>query len=429
MKVMADHSAIVDLNARTVEPQAFIDAQIYAAEQENIFSRCWLYLGHESQLQQPGDFITSYMGEEAVIVWRGSDGKIRAFLNSCRHRGMKVCRTDEGNSKRVSCPYHGWTYSADGRLVGVPDKQKYGSRFNADEWGLIEVPRLDMYAGLIFGSLDAGVVSLDEYLGEIKWYLDTQFRRTSRGRVVFPGVQKWTLDINWKIGAEQFAGDNYHAPIVHSSAARLGLLGEPSRFARTAPYDQDFEIRTTGGHGWINLSPSLSPFAPPEYEAYEAAVREAAIGHLSPKQADLTVTGAVGSVFPNFGFISFQGGLGLRLWQPKGVNKTDLWIWTGADAEAPKWRQELSRTINIRYFSAAGLIDIDDSEMWLGVQKALGGVYRRKFPLNYQLGAETGRRESERPGLIDSTPSEVGIFGFWERWKQLMSSNGCGANA
>jgi 3-phenylpropionate/trans-cinnamate dioxygenase alpha subunit len=336
---------------------------------------------------------------------------------------MKICRTDEGNSKRFTCPYHGWTYSADGRLVGVPEKQKYGSGFRPDEWGLIEVPRLDQYAGFIFGSLDAGVVSLDEYLGEIKWYLDTQFRRTPRGRIVFPGVQKWTLDINWKIGAEQFAGDNYHAPIVHSSAARLGLLGEPSRFAKAAPYEQDFEIRTTGGHGWINLNPSVSPFAPPEYEPYEAGVREAATRHLSPKQADLTVTGAVGSVFPNFGFISFQGGFGVRLWLPKGPTKTELWIWSGADAEAPEWRQKLSRTINIRYFSAAGLIDIDDSEIWLGVQKAVSGVYRRKFPLNYLLGAETGRREDERPGLIDSTPSEVGIFGFYERWKQLMSSD------
>lgn len=426
MTTTGEYSAFVDLSARTVSPEVFGDPGLYAAEQESIFGRCWLYLGHESQLPEAGSFVTTYMGEEPVVVWRGTDNKIRAFLNSCRHRGMRICRTDEGKASRISCPYHAWTYSADGRLVGVPDKERYGSGFKQSEWGLLEVPRVESYAGLIFGCFDKAAVSLDEYLGEIKWYLDTQFRRTPQGRIVFPGVQKWTLDINWKIGAEQFAGDNYHAPMVHRSAARLGLLGERSRFARANPYEQDFEVKTTGGHGWINLSPSVSPFATPDFEIYEAEVRETAKKHLTAKQADLTVTGAVGSVFPNFAFLSFQGCFGLRLWLPKGPTKTELWIWSGADAEAPEWRQELSRVINIRYFSASGLIDVDDSEMWLGCQKALNGVQRRKYPLNYQLGAQTGRREDERPGLIDATPSEVGIFGFYERWKQLMSANANG---
>jgi 3-phenylpropionate/trans-cinnamate dioxygenase alpha subunit len=412
---------IVDLNARTVSPEIFASEVIYQDEQERIFGHCWLYLGHESQLEQPGSFLTTFMGEEPVVVWRGGDGRVRAFLNSCRHRGMKVCREDEGKAKVLTCPYHGWSYDSCGKLVGRPSKERYDPAFDPSEWGLIEVAQVETYAGLIFGNFDEGAVSLDEYLGEIKWYVDTQFRRTPEGRVVLPGVQKWELGVNWKILAEQFAGDNYHAPIVHTSAARLGLLGEPSKFARAALYEQDFEVRTTGGHGWINLSPSIAQFAPAaEMEAYEQSVREAAPEWLTPKQKDLCVTSAVGTVFPTFAFISFQGGLGLRMIHPRGPRKTEVWIWSAADAEAPDWRKQVSREANIRSFSAAGLIDIDDSEMWLGVQETVTGHQRRKYPLSYHLGGATARRENERPGLIDATPSEIGILGFYQRWSELM---------
>lgn len=416
------YGRLVDLEARTVSPEIFLDENIYRVEQEKIFGRSWLYLGHETQVPRPGDYVCGYMGEEPVILWRGGDGTIRAFINSCRHRGMKVCRVDAGNASRLTCPYHAWTYDSLGRLVGRAEQGRYPSDFDPGQWGLIPVPKVAAYGGFVFGCLDEQAVSLKDYLGEIGWYLDTQFRRTEKGRQLFPGVQKWTIDVNWKLISDQFAGDNYHAPIVHSSVGRLGFLGKPGQFAKAAPYEQDFEVRTAQGHGWINLTPAVPPDAPKEFEAYEATVRESARKHLSQKQADLTVTGAVGSVFPNFAFVSFLGSIGFRVWHPKGPRRSEIWLWTGADAEAPEWRKALSRDLNIRSFTAAGIFDQDDAEMWIGCQEALAGAYRRKFPLNFQLGATSGRRESERPGVIDSTPSEAGVFGFYERWKELMSS-------
>jgi 3-phenylpropionate/trans-cinnamate dioxygenase alpha subunit len=338
---------------------------------------------------------------------------------------MQICRQSEGTAARFACPYHGWTYDSKGALVGRPFKQRYGETFDPDQWGLIEVARVEEYAGMYFGNFDAGAVSLDEYLGEIKWYFDTQFRRTSNGRVVYPGVQKWSIDINWKIAAEQLSGDNYHAPITHGSAARVGLLGDASKFAKAALYEQDFEVRAKGGHSWINLNPSVSPFVDGEqFESYETTVREKAREHLTDKQSELTVTGAVGTVFPNFAFISFLGGLGLRVMHPRGPNKTEIWLWSAGDAEAPDWRHALSRDNNIRSFTAAGLLDADDAEMWLGCYKTLQGHQRQKHPLNYQLGGgDTARRENERPGLIDQTPTEISIFGFYERWRELMSGD------
>jgi len=267
----------VNKNDRTISPEIFSNPEIYLQEQEIIFGKCWLYLGHESQIPDNRSFISAYMGEDPVIVWRGDDGRIRVFLNSCSHRGMKICREDEGHASRFSCPYHGWTYNSSGKLIGRPSKERYDDNFDPDQWGLIEVTKVDQYAGLIFANFDDNAISLDDYLGEIKWYLDTQFRRTAGGRIIYPGVQKWSLDINWKLAAEQLSGDNYHATVAHASAARLGLLGDASNFACAEPFEQDFEVKTTGGHGWINLNPSRSPFAPAgQFEEYEAGVRERA---------------------------------------------------------------------------------------------------------------------------------------------------------
>lgn len=418
---MRSHSLKVGRDSRTISPELFSDPEIYAQEQEYIFGKCWLYLGHESQIPDNRSFISAYMGEDPVILWRGADGQIRVFLNSCSHRGMKICREDEGHASRFSCPYHGWTFDSSGKLIGRPSKERYDDAFDPDQWGLIEVKRVDRYASLIFATFDDNAESLEDYLGEIKWYLDTQFRRTAGGRIIFPGVQKWTLDINWKLVAEQLSGDNYHATIAHASAARLGLLGDAAKFASAAPFEQDFEVKTSGGHGWINLNPSCSPFSPSgQFEAYEDEVQEKALATLSPKQAELTVTGAVGTIFPNFGFISFLGGLGLRVMHPRGPEKTEIWIWSAADADAPEWRQKLSRDLNTRHFTAAGLFDMDDAEMWLGCQQTLRAHQRKKYPLNYQLGGATARREDERPGLIDSTPSEIGVTGFYERWEDMM---------
>jgi 3-phenylpropionate/trans-cinnamate dioxygenase alpha subunit len=419
---MSRRTDAVNLQDRTVSPEIFTNPQIYAEEQARIFGKCWLFLGHESQITTPGSFVSTYMGEEPVILWRGADDRIRVFLNSCSHRGMKLCRQEEGRAARFTCPYHGWTFNSAGALVGRPQKEKYPEEFDTQRWGLIEVPKVESYAGLIFANFDGGAENLQEYLGEVKWYLDTQFRRTTAGRLLFPGVQKWVINVNWKIVTEQLSGDNYHATVAHNSVARLGLLGDASKFASAAPFEHDFEVRTQRGHGWINLNPSISPSAPAnEFAAYEQEVRAAAARHLTEKQADLTVTGAVGTVFPNFAFISFLGGLGLRVMHPRGPEKTEIWIWSAADADAPEWRQTLSRTLNTRNFTAAGLFDMDDAEMWVGCQQTLRGYQRRKHPLNYQLGGAMARRESERPGLIDSTPSEIGICGFYERWQHLMN--------
>ena len=110
-----------------------------------MFGRCWLYVAHATQIPHPGDFVTSYMGEEPVIVCRDGEDRVHVFVNSCRHRGSRACRLDAGNTRMFTCPYHGWTYDMQGRLVGVPQFQEaYYGELKRDEWGLLEVPRVDL---------------------------------------------------------------------------------------------------------------------------------------------------------------------------------------------------------------------------------------------------------------------------------------------
>src|SRR6185312_10359682 len=137
---MAFHPGLVDLSSGEISREIFVNADIYAEEQERVFARAWLHVGHESQIPNPGDYFVSSMGEESVILCRDRAGGVHVFLNSCRHRGMKVCRYDEGTTAVFTCPYHGWSYGTDGRLVGVPYfREAYHSKLDKEKWGLVEV--------------------------------------------------------------------------------------------------------------------------------------------------------------------------------------------------------------------------------------------------------------------------------------------------
>jgi nitrite reductase/ring-hydroxylating ferredoxin subunit len=144
---------MIDLRRGTISREIFVSPEFYREELDRLFTRAWLFVGHESLIPKPGDFYVSRMGEESVILCRDAQGAVHVFLNSCRHRGMKVCRYEQGNTSLFVCPYHSWSYTTDGKLQGVPlYRALYDGTLNREEWSLIEVPKLALYKGTVWAS-------------------------------------------------------------------------------------------------------------------------------------------------------------------------------------------------------------------------------------------------------------------------------------
>ena len=197
-----------------VRTDIYTDPAVFDAEMERIFGSTWVYVGHTSEIPEPGDYKTTSIGTEPVIVSRGEDGKVRVLFNRCRHRGTAVCQRERGNARHFRCAYHGWTYAADGRLIGLPYPSGYDASFKREEMGLLEAPRTGIYRGFIWASLAADGPSLDEHLGGAREYIDEICDVSPAGEIeLTAGCQRLGYDGNWKIQMDNI--DGYHPNFVH----------------------------------------------------------------------------------------------------------------------------------------------------------------------------------------------------------------------
>jgi len=171
---------------------ALVEPAVLERERSRIFDRGWIYVGHDSEVRQPGDFKTRIVCGRPVILCRDSGGALRVFLNTCRHRGAMVCREREGNAPRYTCFYHGWTYDRDGRLYAVPGQSAYPPSFDKGEYSLGQPPKVDAYGGFVFLSFDRDAEPLEQYLGAAKEYLDLVLDQSpSRRLEVIHGTQEY----------------------------------------------------------------------------------------------------------------------------------------------------------------------------------------------------------------------------------------------
>lgn len=412
---------LIDLKSDSISSKVYTDPQVYQAELETVFAKSWLLLGHESQIPQPGNFFSSYMGEDPVIMVRQRDGSIAAFLNQCRHRGMKVCRSDIGSTRSFLCPYHGWSYDLAGELRAVPHEEQYGSNFDKKQWSLRRVPRLEVYKGLVLANWDPDALDLVEYLAGSAYYLDCMVDRLEGGSEVIGGVHKWTVNCNWKMPAEQAASDMYHAGTAHVSAVQAFAADGYDPKLHSMDQRDGAQYWTPGGHGggyFFAERPNPAIWLDPLAKKWLSDTFEDAKKRIGPDRA-ARVSGH-NTVFPNMSWL--VGTNTLRVWHPRGPNKTEIWAWVVVDRAAPPEVKDAFRRGALRSFGPSGMLEQDDGENWGEMQKVMQGAQGSKTSLCYGMAPDARIRDIEGVNAVHGPVfSDAAARNFYSHWLSMLT--------
>jgi benzoate/toluate 1,2-dioxygenase subunit alpha len=401
-----------------VHTRAYMDADVFAAEMGRIFERTWVYVGHESQIPSVGDYRTTTIGRQPVIVSRHEDDQIYVLLNRCRHRGSVVCREELGHSNFFRCPYHNWSYANDGGLVGMAQASGYPDDFDKSAWGLRRAPRVTGYRGLIFASLAADSPSFDEYFAPVKKYVDWWLNRSPAGTIsLLPTAHKYPYPGNWKWQAEN-GHDGYHGNYVHESWQRL------LERAGEAPVRDIRKYRAGGctrgfafGHGLLERPGGLNPNASwtgrmmvkyPEYaEALRAAYGETEIERISARRNIF--------VFPNLYLFDTQ----LRVINPIAVDSTEVHLYVyGLDGVPDELNQGRYRA-HERFYGPSGFGSPDDVEIFVCNQTGLQASGVDWLLLSRGMHREQLNGDGE---VVGHSTDEVPVRAMYREWERLMSA-------
>jgi phenylpropionate dioxygenase-like ring-hydroxylating dioxygenase large terminal subunit len=426
-----------DVRRGMIPAHIYNDRDIFELEKRHVFGTAWIFVGHESEIAHPGDYVVRRILEDSFIVTRDEGGSVLAHFNMCLHRGMQVCRAEMGNASHFRCPYHGWSYRNDGRIVGLPFHQDaYGGEEGFARKGqrLLPAPSIAIYNGMIFISLDPGAPPLEEYLGDFKFYLDFYTKQSPAG-IELSGPQRWRIKANWKIGAENFSGDMYHTPQTHTSVVEIGLFREPNAQKR-----KEGALYWAGnGGGTTYKLPDGSLEERLSYVGYPTSMIERMKQCWSPEQ--LAVIGTDGfmfsaaSLYPNLSFVHNWPKVGdsddvlpfttLRQWQPISEDETEVLSWFAVDAEAPAEFKALSYKAYLMCFGSTGMFEQDDVENWVSLTNTAAGSMARRLLLNSRMGLLADGTElappltSDRfsgPGVARQGYSEFNQRELLRRW-------------
>lgn len=442
-------SDLIDLDRREVSMRVLADPELYRLELEKLFTRAWLCLAHESEIPLPGDFVTRYMGEDPVIVSRDRHGAINVLLNVCQHRGMEVCRAEVGNATQFRCAYHGWVYDQRGAFLGAPvnKEQMWGDICKKSELGL-PVARTQTYAGMIFATWDQQAPSLEEFLGDITWYVDMMYDRTDNGMEVVGPPQRYIIDANWKCAGEQFNADGYHTLTLHRSLIELAVIGDQELSREAAPSMYGVDV-SANGHG-IRCIPSAGHYAALVGDkAAGLSVREK-LNLLPPPgmsadmipqlerrfdEGQLRVLADtpphVGGLFPNVGLLNVAlpqpdgtraGTASWHTFFPKGPGKFEFVNWVLVDRDASDELKERIQRASVGTFGTSGTVEQDDAETWPSMQRAARGAMGRRQTIKYQalLGE---RKPADWPGgghVYEGFTKDDSQWQWWLRWLEYM---------
>ncbi|MBS3939808.1 MAG: Rieske 2Fe-2S domain-containing protein [Actinobacteria bacterium] len=396
-----------------VDGRVHTDAHLFSLEMQRIWERSWLYVGHESEIRQPGDYRTTVLGRQPIILSRGEDGSIRAMFNRCMHRGAVVCRAERGHANHFRCPYHNWVYRNDGTLVGMAQKSGYGDSFDTSEMNLVAVPRLEVYRGLIFACLDPEVIPLRDRLGPTAWYIDQWADRSPVGRIaVTEGVHRYQYPGNWKFQLENGV-DGYHGNYVHESFVKI--------LNRSGDRKQQEVVRTRNRVGSNNCAKGLphgdglleredgmlGTFDYASLDDYRQALVET---HGQDRLADILTQRNI-LIFPNVYLFESH----IRVMRP--ISPTSTLVDT-----IPTWIEGIDDALNTRrlreherFFGPSSFGATDDIEIFVLNQTGVQAEAARWLDFSRGLARERVGKHGERIGhSTDETPQRA-MYREWQR--------------
>lgn len=356
-----------------VRRSVFTDEELFELEMKHIFEGNWVYLAHESQIPNVGDYFTTNIGRQPVVISRDKQGELHALINACSHRGAMLCRRKTDNRTTFTCPFHGWTYNNAGKLFKVKDPRGagYPEQFNTDgSHDLTKVARFESHRGFLFGSLNPDVKPLSEHLGDAAKVIDMVVDQSPEGLEVLRGSSTYTFDGNWKLQTENGA-DGYHVSATHwNYAATTARRTSGESRNDTKNMDAGGWSKQQGGfysfeHGHLLLwTKWLDPANRPLGERRDELVAE-----FGEEKADWMIGVSRNlCLYPNV-YLMDQFSSQIRHLRPISVDKTEVTIY----CIAPKGESATARAQRIRqyedFFNATGMATPDDLEEFRSCQK------------------------------------------------------------
>src|SRR6202140_732115 len=400
-----------------INGRVYRDAELFQRELERIWYRVWVYVGHESEVPTPGDFVRRQIGLQPVIMVRGQDGKVRVFYNRCRHRGNLLCLPDKGHTAQFVCPYHGWTYANSGELLEPTFDEGYDYHLKREQFALTPLARQDNYRGLVFASVAENGQSLQQNLGAITEFLDLFMDLSPDGEIALDaGAQKVSYRGNWKYMPENSMEGDYHGPFIHRVAFDL--------YARRTGFDMsslstdeipDVIRSLPGGHMVEDYRGA--PFSPGKGEPSPARLEDIErlkAGHGADKaRRMLTTLAPLLYVFPNLLYVITH----IRVVQPVRVDLTNSYYYPVMLKGVPDEINDARLADHEFMFGAAGFVSPDDLEIMERNQIGMQARGQDWLFIGRGLHREHDMPDGGRGGM---TRDETHLRGFWRHYVSLM---------
>jgi phenylpropionate dioxygenase-like ring-hydroxylating dioxygenase large terminal subunit len=379
------------IREREVHKSLYTSSEIFQLEMQHLFKNSWMYVGHASQIPKEGDFFTTQIGDQEVVMIRQMDQSISVLYNRCPHKGVKLFTETSGNTgKLVRCPYHAWAFKTNGELVGIPLNSGYlDSGFETTEAhsGVARIQNVNVYREFVFCRLSSVGDSFEDFFGQSLSTIDNMIDRSPEGRLeVCGGVLRYMHDCNWKMLVEN-QSDTCHPMIAHESSAGTAIkafsklpegTAKPMAVELFAPFMSSYEffekmgIRVwENGHGHTGVSDSIHAAYSSVDEYFELMVRAYGQDRAKSILSDVRHNTIY---FPN---VMLKGPIQtLRIFKPLSANKTLVESWTFRLVGAPDMLLERTLMYNRLINAPTSVVGHDDLEVYERAQLGLNSSGR-----------------------------------------------------